>query len=540
MNVSRITRRRTPSESWDLETSTGETFSCDKLIYAAGLYSTPKPIPGLPFDDDKPYTGASIHTVDLGKAYESICADPTVKDVVVVGGCKSAVEACHLFLTAQKRIHWIVRPSEQGAPFISVDPTNTAMLAAAFTRLFGAFSPSIFATRGFWYRFLHSGSVLSLGFVGSFLVWALWALAGYKVNKDVNYAQSENGRRVRPSKQGGGFFYDAPYISSLDKTHGFFKAFHADDPELITVRRVVPERLQGREMRVRNERGEEESIKADAVIWAIGFQPGTEMFDAVEAEELGIPVPKADLPPPKTLFDTPYDKRVQTLFPKTLTRQPRLGTSISMPRHTRWSLFRQVVPVRSFAYGDRTLAFAGLVSASQTPMMCELTSLWAVAWLEDLFTSVPRPLETGDEVALAPLSPPLSSPQARNDDSASESTTSLKAPPEISRHQLIAQANAEIALIHAWMFRRTGIRGVLNPDILLECQSYFDVLCTDLGVEMQRKWLKYCERKKEKAGLWVRLKAWWWEYLEPYRAEDYKGVVDEFLDKREEHLRKIK
>lgn len=515
---------------WTLETSTGETISCDKLIYAAGLYSSPKPIPMLAFDENKPYTGVSIHTVDLGRRQAEICSDASVKDVVVVGGCKSAVEACHLFLTAKKRIHWIVRPSDQGAPFVVFDSNNAGMLAAASTRLFAAFSPSIFSTKGFWYTFLHSGSV----FIGSLLVWAFWSLTSYKIHKDVNYEQSENGKRVKP--KGGTFFYDSPYVSALYKTHPFFEAFHADDPDLITVHRVVPERLHGREMIVKDALGEEKTIKADAVIWAIGFQPGTEVFDKAEASELGIPVPRASTSPPEPLFNTPYDKRIQSLFPKTLTRRPRLGTSISKPRHTRWSLFRQVIPAKSFASGDRTLAFTGIISAGQTPVMCELTSLWAVAWLEDLFTSVPRPLQTG--VVVTSSIPP------GNEENSSQRADcpGRSEPSENPQQQLLAKANEEIALIHAWMFRRTGIRGMLNPDILLECQSYFDLLCTDLGVAVERKKLKYHKRnnEKQKLGLCAKLKAWFWEFVEPYRAPDYQGVVDEFLDRRDETLRKVK
>jgi hypothetical protein len=296
--------------------------------------------------------------------------------------------------------------------------------------------------------------------------------------------------------------------------------------------------LQGREMVVKDERGEEKTIKADAVIWAIGFQPGTEVFDETEADELGIPVARASTSPPETLFNTPYDKRIQFLFPKTLTRQPRLGTSISKPRHSRWSLFRQVIPAKSFAGDDRTLAFTGMVSAGQTPVMCELTSLWAVAWLEDLFTSVPRPLQTG--VVVVASAPPPPSKQETSSQLADSPGTSESS--ENPQQQLLAKANEEIALIHAWMFRRTGIRGVLNPDILLECQSYFDLLCSDLGVAVERKKLKYhkTNNEKQKLGLWARVKAWFWEFVEPYRAHDYQGVVDEFLDRREETLRKVK
>ena len=73
----------------------------------------------------------------------------------------------------------------------------------------------------------------------------------------------------------------------------------------------------------------------------------------------------------------------------------------------------------------------------------------------------------------------------------------------------------DVAKVNAWMARRYGSRGRRDPEIILEIQTYFDTLMEDLGLRVERK----------QRG-WLGLLA---EWLLPYRASDYDGVVEEFL-----------
>lgn len=107
----------------------------------------------------------AISSKSLGQVHQSLTTSEKVVDVVIVGSCKSAVEAANIFLAAGKRVHWVIRESQQGVPLIVVDPDmRPNLLAVNNTRLFSIWSPSIFATTGFWYRFIHSGK----WFVGNF------------------------------------------------------------------------------------------------------------------------------------------------------------------------------------------------------------------------------------------------------------------------------------------------------------------------------------------------------------------------------------
>ena len=75
----------------------------------------------------------------------------------------------------------------------------------------------------------------------------------------------------------------------------------------------------------------------------------------------------------------------------------------------------------------------------------------------------------------------------------------------------------DVAKVNAWIARRYGARGARDPEIILEIQTFFDVLMQDLGLEVYR-------RNKGWLGA---LREW----LTPYEAADYKGIVEEFLAK---------
>ena len=118
-------------------------------------------------------------------------------------------------------------------------------------------------------------------------------------------------------------------------------------------------------------------------------------------------------------------------------------------------------------------------------MCSELTSLWSVAWLEDLLPKNVLP-KTKQE------------------------------------------AEDSIELVNAWMRRRYGMKGAKDPEIVLEIQTFLDVLCRDLGIEVERK-KKGGSRRTGLYGWWDAVKSEWTEVATPYIAADYQGVIEEFL-----------
>lgn len=212
--------RRNDVPGWKLTLQSGETLLCDKLIVSSGLHSKPK-WPSIPHEAS--FTGKVIHSKTLGKQHEQIIT-AGAKDVIIVGACKSAVEAATLFLDSDLsiKVHWLIRPSAQGVPMVVVDPKmKPNFVAVAQTRIFSVFSPTIFSTSGFWYGFLHSGT----SWLGGKVFDGFWSLMSKIVKSGPQYGKSENGRLIEPEGSTGFWDGRSPAVQSASATIFLFRMF---------------------------------------------------------------------------------------------------------------------------------------------------------------------------------------------------------------------------------------------------------------------------------------------------------------------------
>jgi dimethylaniline monooxygenase (N-oxide forming) len=220
------------------------------------------------------------------------------------------------------------------------------------------------------------------------------------------------------------------------------------------------------------------TIDAQAVVYATGWQKSGPLFDANTTVELGLPIKLSHEPPANAkLWSYLHDKadsRVKDILPE-LKNPPNFG--LTAPTTTPYRLYRNVIPPAFAARGDRSIAFTGMLVTSQTIVFSELSALYAVAYMENL---LPSQLPS------------------------------------------LGSMNEDIAFINAWTKARYGHRGVREPLNLTE-QTYFDVLCKDLGIQWHRK-------KGSRALFGIDRLAR--EWLTPYRPSDYRGMVAEFLNNR--------
>ncbi|KIW12023.1 hypothetical protein PV08_09297 [Exophiala spinifera] len=467
-----IKARRLSAGGWAILTSTGQNLQCDKLIVATGLQTKPK-VPSIP---QRTYTGHSIHSKDIGSNCERLIADSTVKEVVIVGGCKSAMDACAIFRAAGKKVSWVVRPSPFGVRFGLFDPNQKPnIIAVANVRLFSTFAPSVFDRSGLCYKFLHSGHHR----VGTRIMNRFWKSLTSAVHTQAAY-QSQNSRRLQPEISDA--FWESAYTSIIYKGNPFLKWLQDDDLDRLQVYRATPLRLEGRDM-VMNEDGHEVTIKADAVVWCTGWQSSLDFFDPEESARLGIPIALEDcedFAPDEVLeeLDSRLDREqeILSMFPQLQSRPTRPRE----PRYTQFRMYRQVLSPELIAQQDRSIAFVGFVATPQTSVAFELVSLWAVAWMEDLLAK--------------------------------------KATPDLHSMQ------ENVSLLNAWTRTRYGFREWRGPEFVYEAQGYFDELSRDLGLA---KW-----RKRKGAKWWEQPGCMAKEWLVPYRPRDYRGMIEEFLSNR--------
>lgn len=501
VQVARVRRKKGKGSGWVVESKAGEIWECEKLVVSTGLYSKER----IPEIDAKGFDGVSLHSGKLGELQQSVRVDEKVTNVVVVGGCKSGVEAVSVFLpdlnpNKKFKVSWVVRPSESGVPLVVQDVDKNANLVAANnTRLFSSISPSIFDTQSWLYWFMQSGRSR----IGSFVRNGFWNMLSWAVKKDAKYKTSQNGRAIEP--KGNTLFYDLQYVSLLPKKSPFLRWLHMDDEQILKAYRVNPMKLQAREMVVVDADGIESTLPCDAVIWCTGWLPSIDFFDEETADVMGLPkallAGKSKTMPHQSLNEPPvlkqhqpehYDdglseaaraaeERVIAFFPHFRDRR----RPAYAPPYTNFQLYRQIISAETLASKDRSIAFSGLISNGQTAMCSELTSLWSVAWLEDLLPKNVLP-KTKEE------------------------------------------AEDSIELVNAWMRRRYGMKGAKDPEIVLEIQTFFDVLCQDLGIEVERK-KRGGPKRTGPSGWWAAVKAEWTEVATPYVAADYRGVIEEFL-----------
>jgi dimethylaniline monooxygenase (N-oxide forming) len=565
---------------WVIETDKGETHECDKVIVACGLYNKPR-IPSIP---SSTYAGVSIHVRDLGKRNAELRADSSIKNIIVVGGCKSAIEACNVFLpdlnpNKTHRVSWVIRPSDTGVPLVVQDVDKTGnIIAVNQTRVFSAISPSIYDIRSFSYRFLHSGSYL----LGSLLTSLIWRLMSWALTRDAKYDSSANGRKIKP--QGSSMFFDVNAISLVPPSSPVLRWLHEDNDNIFKVHRATPTKLQGKEMVIISPDGKTSMVPCDAVIWCTGWLPSIDFFSEEETKNLGLPVLLPQKPSMPNSKNSPHNPDVANPRPpQTYTSHlspdseaaereilglfPRLRTPARPgypPPFTPYRLYRQCIPLSSFpssslpsnadstsaarAGFDRSIAFSGLVSNSQTAICSELTALYCVAFLEDLLPTTRTHTATTKSNTASTI-PSFSSPSASTSTPTPKSITGLT-------------ASHSTALTLAFQRRRYGIKGSRDPEIVLEVQSFLDTICADLGVRVDRKrkrwedtYLRTSSRgtgtdliwngkdeKLESNGAkssvngdgngtpwYAGIRGWFKENFTPYFAGDYEGVIEEFL-----------
>ncbi|TGO08798.1 hypothetical protein BTUL_0191g00080 [Botrytis tulipae] len=446
-----------------------EFLKCDKLIVASGPSSDPR----MPDLDTSQFNGPVFHSLYLGARHAELTADK-IKHVTVVGGNKSAAEVVNLCATAGKKVTWLIREGGAGpGMLIQARSGGVHTAAIAFSRWAGLTVPCLLRTHGFWYWLLHSG----LFWPGIWLIGKYWEWASHYMLKGL-YEQSENAKKIAPDLQH--LFWSTSAPSFLQEGSTLFEKLN--EGILIDVERTHISKVNPNSVTLDNGT----HLATDAIIFATGWNLTFSKFFTPEMRlELDLPIPFGTEPPALKEYwkelDLDADQWVHKTFPF-LSNPPK--TYETPPDHTPYHLYRQSVPTTLATRNDRSIIFLGVLASPQIPTYAELSSLWSIAYLENMHAP------EIDKVFSDKLTMDLDT----------------------------ARANAFMK----WRYRRAGI---IEPNVGAEVQDLCDLLCEELGVEA---------RRKSRVGGW---KGSWNEWFEPYRSMDYKGVVGEFLEvvrKREE------
>ena len=238
------------------------------------------------------------------------------------------------------------------------------------------------------------------------------------------------------------------------------------------------------------------TLPSHALVFATGWLPNqSPIFAPSQIPTLGLRFPlSAETPSMRSHWEAQARAAEQEIK----TRFPMLA---DIPKHVReydaahgyeqtyvpFRLYHGLVPPTLAARNQRDLVILGTLLNTAVPTYAEISSLWSVAYLENL-----------------PFSP-----------STAAELKSLEA------------MEKEVSFFNAWGWVRFRDRSIVYLDGSVEIQKYLDRLVGDLGLEFLRK--KRAQRLKGPQLFGVRgsLKEWFW----PYMGRDYRGLLEEYLER---------
>ncbi|KAL7273304.1 hypothetical protein RUND412_003847 [Rhizina undulata] len=362
MFEARVTNIQKFGRAWKVSTDRGDIFTADKLMLATGITSKPF-IPTFPNEN---FTPPTLHSKDLARYAPSFLESDGTRNIVVLGGSKSAFDAVHMFAAAGKNVQWIIRDKGMGPAGMSV-PEGTPLYyqnshQILSTRLLSKMSPCIFEPRDVWMRFFHQSKV------GRWITDRVWSSIQSSWFKAAKYDRSDDMQRLRPEMPDS-IFWCSDNIG-VSNTPGFW-----DIISKAKVYRSEITKLQDTSIHLSNGT----TLPCDLLILSTGWDITFPFFTSEQASQFGLPIPISS----QSMIDTKKWEHLESEAEKKILKMfPKLKDPPPFHRHqlttTPFYLYRGMV---SPSEGDGSIVFLGQVGAAQSFQIAETQSLWAAALL---------------------------------------------------------------------------------------------------------------------------------------------------------------
>ena len=344
------------------ETGTA-TLSTRRLIIATGLTSTPN-MPSYPGQES--FNAPLFHAKDFRQC--SSLGSP--KDVVVVGGAKSAFDVAYAYAQAGVHVDLVIRPEGNGPVWLCpafVTPFKRKMEELLHTRYLTWMSPTPWGDEdGFPLvrRLLHGTRI------GRMIVQAFWHMLSSDIVKANGYDDCDY-PGLAPLKPWTSAFWTGSGVSIHNYDSSFFN-FVKDGTIRVHTANITllsPKKVHLSTGRVLN---------ADALICATGWRktPGFK-FSNWDIKPRRLMAEMTDL------LDA-ANAEILTRFPM-LSSQPLLRAQVQ--KSDPLLLYRFMIPPS--LWEDRSLAFAGMVSSVSTSTCASLQGLWISAYFDDKLDRTP-------------------------------------------------------------------------------------------------------------------------------------------------------
>ncbi|KAI1867387.1 uncharacterized protein JN550_007118 [Neoarthrinium moseri] len=479
------------------EQPTARRLKTKKLVLATGLTSEPF-MPSLP--GQHRFQGNMIHSKQLKEGMDVIKQS---RNVVVIGGNKSAWDVCYAAAMAGAQVHMVMRPSGGGPSWvwrpIQIFSFQTSLSRLSLTRLFTWFDPWPFSSsEGVMKKFLNRSTL------GRRVRSWFWNILDYYVCRANGYSSN---RAVRLMKPWTSTFWMGNSLSIHNYDTNWF--------QLVKDGRVVPHiaeisSLDRRSVHLTSGIEVEADIVVACTGWksipSIDFKVGNlqgQLPSVLGGTQLGISdlgsssFLKISQSPEEGSFtssnSTCSDQSIREarnvvirLCPDLVIKPVRslptglLGESEDAdpgPASAPFCLYRFMVPSSDAFLATRNLAFIGAHLSIHAVMLAQVQALWITAFFQGLSPNVQGGAGTMRQEAL------LQSEYER-----------VRRPKE------------------------AGGSGARFPDLVFDSLPYMDMLLEDLAMKTKRK------------------SSWISEIFQPYKLADYRGLISEWHENRKKSI----
>lgn len=342
------------------------TVRAEKIILATGLTSTPN-IPHYKGSDD--FGALLLHAKDFCARASDLKG---AKNVVVVGGAKSAYDVAYAAATEGSTVDLIVRDDGHGPVWIAppkVTPFKKRIDQLLLIRWMTWFAPCPWGWEdgyGNIRKFLHRTTI------GRWMVDSFWKILGGDVLTAVGYDKHPEMAKLKP-------WNSAFWIGSGISIHNYNTSLWdmvRDGKIRVHVGQI--DHLERGTVILANGT----TLSTDAIVLSTGWKKeSTIKFQGLKEQGFGLHCSEQEL----VDLNTKADDNIRAQFPR-LADQPKLRFTPRAGEPLR--LYRFIVP--SAYIFKRNIAFAGAVSTVNTSTCATIQGQWIAAYLANALDRTPK------------------------------------------------------------------------------------------------------------------------------------------------------
>lgn len=492
-------------------------FTCQKLVVATGLTSTPVP---LEVKGSEAFSGPLVNFASLAAECEKLLA-PSIEHVAVFGGGKASYDAVHLLASHGKRVSWIIRGSGHGPTWMAkphawIGPVKVWLEPVVSARLTTFMSPCLWGPADGFGRirsFFHNTRV------GRWISKSFYAKLSHETLAQSGLLGDEKLKSLIPEENATWYGAGFSVLNYPTDFHDYVR-----NGQVQILRKDIETLGASNTIHFTDKYP---SIQVDALVCSMGWSYALPFDMEPRDAHASLGIPSMNYTTSQAAawssYESAADSEILSRFPslahaprpehKSLPAKAELPTDVvptevkQIERMTPWRLWRGIAPPALAAAPEhqRSIVFLGMLFMLQTVPRAELQALWAWSWMYGHMS--PR--------LSFRLTSQREAPQLQR---AAASLVDTNDTSDAKARGLQVDQEYNDVFYDTALFNRTSRwrapygYGHSFPDFVFDGLPYFDLLLRDLGLKFWRKGTTALGEIFSKG----------------YLPRDYRGIVEEW------------